>query len=96
MLTKYNEHFLSEFSQKFSSYDSRQEFLKSLVKLIYDMTKLDYVLVGKAGTEAICKFLKAHKETRSIPIIMISGYPVETKAKAVGVDEFIKKPFELN
>lgn len=45
---------------------------------------------------ALCKFLKIHKKTKSIPIIMISGYPVERKAKEVGVSEFISKPFELN
>ena len=45
---------------------------------------------------ALCKFLKVHKETKSIPIIMISGYPVATKAREVGVSEFISKPFDLN
>ncbi|MGH9927384.1 MAG: response regulator [Nitrososphaeraceae archaeon] len=45
---------------------------------------------------AICKFLKVHKETKSIPIIMISGYPVGRKAKEVGVTVFIPKPFNLN
>jgi DNA-binding response OmpR family regulator len=44
---------------------------------------------------AICKFLKLHEETRSIPIVMISGYPVEKKAKEVGVIEFISKPFNF-
>lgn len=44
---------------------------------------------------AICKFLKLHEETRSIPIVVISGYPVEKKAKQVGVNEFISKPFDL-
>lgn len=45
---------------------------------------------------ALCKFLKIHEETRSIPIIMISGYPVGRKAKEVGVVEFISKPFDLS
>lgn len=45
---------------------------------------------------ALCKFLKVHDETKSIPIIMISGYAVASKAKEIGVDEFIPKPFDLN
>ena len=45
---------------------------------------------------ALCKFPKVHEETRSIPIIMISGYPVGKKAKEAGVSEFISKPFDLN
>jgi DNA-binding response OmpR family regulator len=45
---------------------------------------------------AICKFLKLNKETRHIPIIMISAYhKLRSKAVKAGVDEFIEKPFEL-
>jgi DNA-binding response OmpR family regulator len=45
---------------------------------------------------AICKYLKLHKETRDIPIIMISAYhKLKKKAREAGVDDFIEKPFEL-
>ncbi len=45
---------------------------------------------------AICKFLKVKKETKDIPIIMISAYhKLKRKAKEVGVSKFIEKPFDL-
>jgi DNA-binding response OmpR family regulator len=45
---------------------------------------------------AICKYLKLRKETKDIPIIMISAYhKLKKKAREAGVDDFIEKPFEL-
>jgi DNA-binding response OmpR family regulator len=45
---------------------------------------------------AICKYLKVKEETKNIPIIMISAYhKLKKRAKEVGVDDFIEKPFEL-
>jgi DNA-binding response OmpR family regulator len=45
---------------------------------------------------AICKYLKLQKETRDIPIIMISAYhKLKKKAREAGVNDFIEKPFEL-
>ena len=45
---------------------------------------------------AICKYLKIQQQTKDIPIIMISSYhKLKSKAKEVGVDDFIEKPFDL-
>ena len=45
---------------------------------------------------ALCKYLKIKKETRDIPIIMISSYhKLRSKAREVGVDDFLEKPFDL-
>jgi DNA-binding response OmpR family regulator len=45
---------------------------------------------------ALAKFLKVKKETKDIPIIMISAYHrLKVKAKEAGIDAFIEKPFEL-
>ena len=45
---------------------------------------------------AICKYLKVKEETRNIPIIMISSYhKLRSKARQLGVDDFIEKPFDL-
>lgn len=45
---------------------------------------------------ALCKYLKINKETRHIPIIMISSYhKLRKKAAEVGVDDFLEKPFQL-
>jgi DNA-binding response OmpR family regulator len=45
---------------------------------------------------AICKYLKLKKETRDIPVIMISAHhALKLKARQAGADEFIEKPFTL-
>jgi CheY-like chemotaxis protein len=45
---------------------------------------------------AICKYLRLNKQTKDIPIIMISAYhKLKSKAAEAGVNDFIEKPFEL-
>ena len=45
---------------------------------------------------AICKYLKIKEETRDIPIIMISAFhQLKKKARDLGVDEFLEKPFDV-
>lgn len=45
---------------------------------------------------ALCKYLKVKNETKHIPIIMISAYHgLRSKAKAIGVDAFLEKPFQV-
>jgi CheY-like chemotaxis protein len=45
---------------------------------------------------AVSKFLRLQTGTREVPIIMISGYDMKSKAKRAGVNEFIRKPFRLD
>ena len=45
---------------------------------------------------AVCKYLRLKKDTRDVPIIMISAYHyLKNKAKDVGVNVFIEKPFGI-
>ena len=60
-----------------------------------DLFILDKALPTIDGL-ALCKFLKIKKETRNIPIIMISSYhKLQRKAREVGADDFLEKPFDL-
>lgn len=60
-----------------------------------DLFILDKALPTIDGL-AICKYLKIQKETKDIPIIMISSYhKLRSRAKEIGVDDFIEKPFDL-
>lgn len=60
-----------------------------------DLFILDKALPTIDGL-ALCKFLKLKQETRNIPIIMISSYhKLRSKAKEVGADGFLEKPFDL-
>ncbi len=57
---------------------------------------LDVLLSGKDG-RTICKKLKSQKDTKHIPIIMISAHPdAEKSVKEVGADAFLAKPFDVD
>lgn len=51
------DKFLEEFATRFSSYDGAHEFFNSLVVFLSDVTRLDYILVGKVGTDSDGKFI---------------------------------------
>ena len=44
---------------------------------------------------ALCKYLKVHKESEDVPVVMISCSNVRTRAIKAGVDEFLRKPFVI-
>src|SRR5690242_9866656 len=61
-----------------------------------DLILLDLLLSGRNGEE-ITRVLKADKDTRSIPIIIISAHPTAEKtAREAGADGFIVKPFDIS
>jgi CheY-like chemotaxis protein len=46
---------------------------------------------------ALTKYLRINKQTREIPILMMSANPtVSSKAKKAGASEFLAKPFEVS
>src|SRR5437879_5358002 len=56
---------------------------------------LDVLLSGKDG-RIICKKLKSKKDTKHIPVLMISAHPsAEKSSKEVGADDFLAKPFAI-
>ena len=61
-----------------------------------DLIILDIMMPKMDGYE-VCKRLKSEKETKDIPIIMLTAKHQEDDVKeaaAAGVDEYITKPFE--
>ncbi len=57
---------------------------------------LDVLLSGKDGRK-ICEKLKSQKQTKHIPIILISAHPdAERSSKEVGADDFLAKPFDVS
>jgi DNA-binding response OmpR family regulator len=61
-----------------------------------DLIVLDVLLSGKDG-RLICQKLKRQRETRHIPIVMISAHPdAERSTMEVGADAFIAKPFAID
>jgi CheY-like chemotaxis protein len=60
-----------------------------------DLILMDIFLSGKDGRE-IVRHLKSREETRHIPIILFSAHPnTEESARAVGADDFVAKPFDV-
>jgi DNA-binding response OmpR family regulator len=61
-----------------------------------DVIILDVLLSGKDG-RLICQKLKSREETKRIPIIMISAHPnAKQSVAAVGADDFLAKPFDMD
>ena len=60
-----------------------------------DLFILDRALPMVDGI-TICKYLKVNNATKNIPIIMISSYhELRGHATAIGVDDFVDKPFDI-
>ena len=71
-------------------------------KIVYDMKDhfpdlmlLDIWMSGQDGRD-ICKYLKKDPLKRSIPVIMISASrDIKKSALAVGANDFLEKPFDM-
>lgn len=59
-----------------------------------DLFIVDKDLKSMDGME-VCKILKVREETKRIPIIMLSSYEVRKRAARAGVEEFMRKPFQV-
>lgn len=60
-----------------------------------DLFLLDIWMSGQDGRD-ICRELKKKKNTKKIPIIMISASTdLEKSAKDAGADDFLEKPFDM-
>jgi DNA-binding response OmpR family regulator/DNA-binding CsgD family transcriptional regulator len=66
------------------------------VKKLPDLILMDWEMPQMTGLEAI-RMIKAHPETRAIPIIMITGTQYDTEklkeAMAAGAIDFVNKPY---
>jgi DNA-binding response OmpR family regulator len=61
-----------------------------------DLLLLDIWMSGEDGRE-ICKYLKKHKNTKNIPVILVSASrDIAKSALDAGADDFITKPFEMD
>ena len=65
---------------------------------IPDLIVLDWMLPGISGIE-LCRRLRAARETRSIPIIMLTARAEEAdrvRGLTTGADDYVVKPFSLD
>ncbi|NDW52240.1 phosphate regulon transcriptional regulator PhoB [Aliiroseovarius sp. PrR006] len=62
-----------------------------------DMILLDWMLPGVSGIE-ICRQIKSRKETRAIPVIMLSARSEEVdrvRGLETGADDYVVKPYSV-
>ncbi|MGH7203499.1 MAG: response regulator [Candidatus Levyibacteriota bacterium] len=61
-----------------------------------DLIILDMLLSGNDG-RTICKKLKDKRETRHIPVMIVSAHPYAIDSiKEIRADDFLAKPFEVS
>lgn len=61
-----------------------------------DLILLDVLLSGADGRD-ICRGLKSKKQTKNIPVIIVSAHPSAYKSVIeAGADDFLEKPFEMD
>ncbi|SEW17204.1 two-component system, OmpR family, phosphate regulon response regulator PhoB [Aliiroseovarius sediminilitoris] len=63
-----------------------------------DLVLLDWMVPGVSGIE-ICRRLKTRKETRTIPVIMLSARSEEVdrvRGLETGADDYVVKPFSVS
>jgi two-component system phosphate regulon response regulator PhoB len=62
-----------------------------------DLIVLDWMLPGLSGLE-VCRRLRAHDETREVPIIMLTARGEESeriRGLSTGADDYVVKPFSV-
>ncbi len=76
-------------------YDRGDEALEAILRAPPDLVLLDLMLPGMDGVD-VCRRLKSTKQTRSLPIIMLTARGREEDrivGLEVGADDYITKPF---
>jgi two-component system phosphate regulon response regulator PhoB len=74
-----------------------QEGLRKAQMMLPDLILLDLMLPLMDGLE-VCRSLRAHESTRSIPILMLTAKAEETDQVvgfSVGADDYVTKPFSV-
>ena len=73
-----------------------ESFIPTIAKIQPAVVLLDLLLSGEDGGE-VAKALRKNKDTKNIPIILISADPsAEKVAKDGGIGGFLSKPFDLD
>ena len=88
---------LKEYGFETQEFSEGNELLKAIQRRVPDAIVLDWVMPAPVGL-SICGRLKLDKETRTIPIILLTARNDEVDCVLgleMGADDYITKPFSL-
>ncbi len=90
--------FLSKKGFSVATFFNGEIALKFMKRLRPSIILMDVFLNSNIDGIEICRRLKASPHTKSIPVIMISGFPKvgDCAINDYGADDFIAKPFQLH
>jgi len=77
---------------------SGDEALELIAEGLPDLLVLDWMLPNGSGLE-VCRQVKAHTETRELPVIMLSARAEEAdrvRGLDVGADDYVVKPYSVS
>ncbi|HEY1460153.1 MAG TPA: response regulator [Casimicrobiaceae bacterium] len=80
-----------------STATSGEEALQMIGQALPDLVVLDYKMTGIDGLEVV-RLLRAKAETRSLPVLMLTGMTDEPSTRAgfeAGVTDYVTKPFSI-
>ena len=97
-----SQQVILDYNLKSAGYETVQasdgyQALQLIDKELPDLILLDWMLPGVSGIE-ICRQLKARKDTREIPIIMLSARSEEVdkvRGLETGADDYMQKPYGI-
>lgn len=78
--------------------DATGEYFNQSGAVIPDLILLDLLISGSSGRH-VCEQLKHDKQTKHIPIILVSAHTpkeVEMAQRECGADGYITKPFDID
>lgn len=91
------ERNLAQQGYRVVTFPEGESFLRALEWELPDIALIDWMLPGRDGIE-LCGILRAGKETRSLPIIMLTARDTEIDTVVgleAGADDYIAKPFSI-
>ena len=97
-----SQQVILDYNLKSAGYETVQasdgyQALQLIDEELPDLILLDWMLPGVSGIE-ICRQLKARKDTREIPIIMLSARSEEVdkvRGLETGADDYLQKPYGI-
>ncbi|MDT0645877.1 response regulator [Zunongwangia sp. F260] len=85
---------LTEKEYEVKSFSTASSFTKVINKELPDVILMDIMLPDGNGVD-LCKSIREEKETREIPVLLMSAHANPSIANGSGANSFLAKPFDV-